>query len=129
MDLFRMDVLALSSKYSVPEGWEVFIWETINMDTPNEAIQFTGAVVNETFKSGPRKGRKNFAKRDKSTEMKLVMTRPELHAFRENWGAENGKCPTCLGSGQVFQSWNHETGTTYRECNRCKASGSFTPTQ
>lgn len=125
MNTIDMQVLALSSKYAVPEGWEVFIWETINMDTPNEAIQFTGAVVNETFKSGPRKGRKNFSKRDKSTEMKLVMTREELFAFQDKWGAENDTCPSCWGSGKTMQSWSIHEGTTYRKCHRCKGDGKF----
>lgn len=118
-----ISLMALQDKYAIPEGWQVFIWERVNMDTPNEAIQYTGAVCDAVFLSGPRKGHKNWSKRDKATEMRLTMTLDEMKAFRDRWSIETGNCNRCLGTGTVWMGWSASEGEKTRECPDCKGTG------
>jgi hypothetical protein len=120
-------MLALRAKYQIPENWSVFIWELKNIDTPAEYILHTGAVVTEVFGKGPRKGCKNYAKRDKSTQMDLPLTSSELEEAAKQWSRETGNCRYCKGNGNSWFGWSAEEGNRYRFCKPCDGTGKATP--
>lgn len=115
--------LMCATKASLPEHWVFSGWRRVNFGTPHEALEITGAVVTETFKRGPRKGRLNWAKRDKSTEWSFRFTDAERAAFYAAWEAETGLCHACHGNGEEFYGWSRDEGNKYRPCNRCGATG------
>ena len=116
---YDFSVMALKEKYPIPEGWEIYAWEVMNMDTPAEYIQHSGAVVTKTYTRGPKKGRKNWAKENRQSEMHLPLTRKELSAFLEKWSAETGLCHHCHGNGTSWYKWSAAEGTEYKTCRHC----------
>lgn len=84
----------------------------------------TGAVPNGVFKSGPRKGETNWAKADKSTERRIVISAGDALRFRLEWERDHGKCHECLGSGRAWCGWSKSEGNRFRTCVRCGGSGS-----
>lgn len=109
--IHHMDVVA-TSKAGI-EGWEPFKWEWVGGD-----MLITGGIP-RLLKSGPRKGRKKWDGKGTS----VVVTRAEVEVQAARYVAETGNCPECYGSGEVFHSWNHITGTKHRPCGKCKGSG------
>lgn len=106
----------LAKTRGVPDGWKWFRLEVADVKAPRHqsASLVTGAVATERFKSGPRKGEINWAKRDKSTERTLCIPFAEFDAFEAKWEADNNACSSCGGAGK----W--ESG---RECHSCKGTG------
>lgn len=115
------NMLALRGKYPIPEGWAIYSWERKNFGKPTEYIEFKGAICTEIFKRGPRKGRKNWAKR--THEMSLPMTHAELEAACEQWSKATGLCYHCVGNGTAWAGWNAAAGNIYKPCKRCDATG------
>lgn len=106
----------LATTRGVAEGWRWYKLETADHKAPRHqsAALVTGAVCLARFKSGPRNGELNWAKRDKSTERTLVIPFPEFDAFMANWEAEHKACSSCGGAGQ------YRSGG---KCHGCKGSG------
>ncbi|MFP2898778.1 hypothetical protein [Corallococcus sp. 4LFB] len=107
--------LIAQRKRGVPEGWRWFSIQGKGHPAPREQCTsiVTGAVCTATFKSGPRKGELNWAKRDRSTERELAIPFPEFDAFLLEWEAETGRCHNCYGNGRAFD----------RVCYRCGGAG------
>ena len=118
-------MLALQAKYPIPEGWEVHSWERKNFDTTNEYVEFKGAICAGTFTRGPRKGKKNWAKRTHA--MTLPMQHSELEAAREKWSRDTGFCHHCAGNGTAWAGWSATKGSRYKPCQHCNATGKAAP--
>lgn len=116
-------LLAVAAKAVLPEGWEIYQWETINIDTPNEAIKVDGTVMRALFVRGPRKGRKNFARRERDKDMSFIITRAEIQQAKAKWETETGFCGECYGNGDVAWSWHHQEGTKFKTCKKCSGTG------
>jgi len=127
MDRIEVDftMLALRSKHTIPDGWSVYMWEVKNHGTENEYVLHTGAIVTEVFKSGPRKGRKNWAPKNRTHEMALPITHEEVKASALAWAAETGNCPQCKGNGTRCVGWSRDDGNKYAHCNTCAGTGRF----
>lgn len=106
----------------MPAGWRWYALEALDGVSPGSAVLITGAVCTATFSRGARVGQVNWAKRDKTTDRKLVATKAQLDAVRDAWEAETGKCSDCGGSGQQAWGWGSE-GAMYRHCRRCGTTG------
>lgn len=116
-------MMALMKKFKIPDGWEVYMWELKNMNTPSEYIMHSGAVVTELFKSGRRKGMKNWAKKNRLHEMELPLTRDEIKSAALAWQSETGNCMECKGNGDEWFGWSAQDGHKYRPCKHCGATG------
>lgn len=110
--LTHIDAVAI--RKSGIEGWEPFRYEFIAPDSN----LVTGGIP-RILKSGPRKGRKTWD--GKGT--RVVVTRAEIEAEKQRYAAETGNCPECYGEGEIFASWHHERGTTYKPCPHCGGTG------
>ena len=106
-------------KAGQPPEWAIYKWEAI---PEANGSMLTGAVA-PPLKSGKHKGKPNWKKFDKSTERRVFITTAEHDAYRAKWGRETGKCPECLGEGQVWAGWSKAEGTRHRECLACKGTG------
>lgn len=80
---------------------------------PGTHTLLKGAMPGPPFKSGPRKGRTNWAKRDRSFDRTVVISNEDFDAFKRNWELETGLCCECGGDGD----W---CGV---KCPRCCGSG------
>ena len=116
----HIDLMELCArrKIGMPDTWQAFRWQR-----KGDYIIVTGAVVTETFKRGPRKGRPKWSARDPETEMPVTVHDGEFSAFKLAWEAETGLCHRCQGTGKVMKSWSVADGTTYRECDVCSGTG------
>ena len=85
-------------------------------------VELTGAVCAVNYSRGERKGQTNWSKRDRGTERKVIITPAEHTRWLIAWEKRTGLCSHCVGKGQVFRSWNHQAGTTYRTCPVCNGS-------
>lgn len=100
-------------------GWTGYRFECVKPDT----ILVTGAVCAVPFKSGPRKGTKNWAKRDRSTDRTIAISGESRRAFETQWENETGLCHRCTGTGHRCVGWGEKDGDRYRTCPRCQGSG------
>jgi len=106
-------------KLVMPDEWRAYRWEAKSADV----LVVTGCIVTATYTRGPRKGRPNFDKRDKATDLPVVITRTEHAAFCQAWEAETGRCHACQGNGTECYGWSKAAGSRYRDCKRCNATG------
>lgn len=107
----HMDVVAM--RKAGIEGWSPFKYQLIGDDSV-----ITGGIP-RIITRGPRKGRKTWDGEGTS----VVVTRAEVEAEAQRFASETGKCSRCYGKGEVFHSWHHKEGTTYRQCSSCAGTG------
>lgn len=111
-------------KYGLPPTWEAFRYECFPPGGPKVLyVQLTGNVPPPPFKSGLRKGRTAWAKRDKKTDTVAILPDDEHQAWLAAWEAKTGLCRVCQGSGLESAGWSQETGPRYRACVRCGGTG------
>jgi hypothetical protein len=111
------DTVANHKLAAMGKAHKDFKWYAFECVGPD--IMFTGAVVTGIVSKGPRKGRPRYARES----IRVVVTDAECDAAYLRYEAETGKCGDCVGKGEVFTSWNHLTGSKYRECSKCHGSG------
>ena len=106
-----------------PEGWDVYRWEAIggDRDSPPKLLRVDGVVAPAKTR-GKHKGFPNWKAADKTTERTAYFTPDEHVEWCKQWDLRTGKCAECVGTGEVFQSWHFERGTTYKPCARCGGS-------
>lgn len=98
-------------KLGDPVGFRWFQWQCIGTDS----VLLTGCVPSgAVYTKGPRKGRIKYD----GDERKVVVTDAEVEAERRRF-ADAGKCPECMGTGYLFHSWDHITGTKAKPCHLC----------
>lgn len=54
---------------------------------------------------------------------KCVVSQSEEQAEKLRYEADTGTCSGCCGHKVVWAGWNHITGSKYRDCRRCNATG------
>lgn len=114
-----MDELAKSMVGMGPD-WQPFKYEAIRgNDNP---IMIVGAMA-PVFTSGKNKGRRNWKKRDVSSERTIVVTNKDRRRFEDHWSDSTGLCPSCVGHGDVVRGWSIVDGTRYEKCKRCSGTG------
>ena len=107
-------------KFSLPENWEWFRWETLPHPPANHTfVKLTGCPITERYKSGKRKGRPKYSL---ATSMSVTITLAEHEAYLLAWEKETGQCSACTGSGEELERWHHIDGTKMRPCGKCNGS-------
>lgn len=110
-------------KAGMPPDWEACEWKCM---PPGEVQPIYFAVkgaIAPVITRGPRKGQRNWARKIKSTVRSVAITPVDHEKWVAEWVTRTGKCPKCLGEGQVFARWNEAEGTTYKPCAECGATG------
>ena len=79
-------------------------------------------VTAPAVKSGPRNGKPNW-RSPEAVRVARMVPWADMDRFADEWSDETGKCSKCVGDGQVFQSWHHIDGTTFRPCPKCDGTG------
>ncbi len=97
------------------DRFQFFSWQCIGTD----ATKLDGCIVTRLVTKGPRKGRPAYDK----PHFTAVVTEQEAADELQRYEAETGDCGKCIGSGRVFKSWDHLTGTEYRPCDKCAGTG------
>lgn len=105
---------AARRKLKAPSEWLGFIFECIAED-----YIVTGAVPVGFYSRGPRKGKPKW----EGPGIKVIVTRAETDAEVKRYEEETGNCAECLGTKEVFASWNIKTGVKMRPCQTCDATG------
>ena len=106
----------------VPAGWAWNILEALGDpgDRPNGAFKIVGAICTATFKTGPRKGKRNWSKR--TDERTFFVSTKDFDAFITAWEVETGLCSKC-DDGQEWTGSNTPT----RPCRKCSGTGRSAP--
>jgi hypothetical protein len=84
-------------------------------------MQFIGSVA-PLKTSGKNKGYPNWQKRDKTTEKTFIVSVKDHEKWCGAWQKKTNKCAECVGTGKTIASCG-ANGTTYRECFKCKGTG------
>ena len=114
-----MDELAKSLAGMGPD-WQPYRYEAIGGN--DNLIMIVGAVA-PVFTHGKNKGRRNWKKRDVSSERTVVIRGEERRQFEVQWSESTGLCPSCVGHGDVVRGWSIIDGTRYEKCKRCNGTG------
>ena len=122
----RINLMAEHARELVkaPEGWDVYRWEAIggSKDTPAKLLRVDGAVAPAKTR-GKHKGRPDWEAADQASKRTAYFTPEEHAAWRKQWELRTGKCAECAGTGELFQGWHFELGTTYKTCACCGGLG------
>jgi len=103
------------------EDWTVFLYRWMPPGGPPIYLEMTGAVAPQ-YRTGPRKGRTNYRRRDRATERTVYIRVEEHDAWLARWEGETGQCRGCAGVGD--KPWRSgPDGTETRPCHRCGGSG------
>lgn len=112
----------LKERYKLADEW---VWHSFEvLDYP--AMQFTkfqGGVYPYAKAKGKYKGRTDYKRPAHGSESTVILSEREFEPWLLEWERRTGKCWKCTGSGEVFASWSAASGTTYKPCRRCEASG------
>jgi len=115
-----------SEKYQLDPDWRAFKFET--HDT---YYSLTGAVCTEKYKSGKRKGKPNWSKRDKSTEATYTVSMSDYESWVKAWEKLTGLCSRCIGEGKTVNKISKQPDGTflseYKDCPKCNGSGKNIP--
>lgn len=107
----------------MPEGWEAYRVESLPAGSKAEVIHVTGCMSPPLVMRGPRKGKPNWRRMDKSTVRETYIPVTEHDAWEIAWETRTGKCSMCKGRTHVFSSWSKGEGTKTRPCPRCLGTG------
>lgn len=124
---------AFARSRGAPEGWQWFElkvlgienmkYDEINNRPDDQAYsQMMGGVCNVVFKSGKRKGKSNWSKRDRTADRTLIFSRAEINAFLFAHCEHHGWCFECVGRGAQCHRAGDD-GIFYVACKKCSGSG------
>lgn len=108
----------------VPLGWHWYSLEAIGDSRERGGVLVKGAICTTLYKSGVRKGQKNWTKRDRSTDREFLVTFREHDDFIARWERTTGMCSLCYGTGKRVGRVGVD-GRDYRDCYKCNATGRF----
>lgn len=117
-----LTILEQQAREKAGQGPDWGVYSFRHLDE-SSGMLLTGAVTRAVYKSGPRKGMRNWKLRDKSTDLPVFITYAERDAYVTSWEASTGKCSRCEGEGKTPAGWSTATGQTYRDCPKCGGSG------
>lgn len=106
----------IAKRRSESPGFEICM---MRVRKDRESFEVEGAVP-RILTRGPRQGEKTWWN---THRQRFVVTIEQLDAEATAYESETGNCARCFGKGEVFARWHHETGTTYRPCPSCGATG------
>ena len=121
LDLLQMQVEEQRIAHGLPDGWRFFRVESLSHGKTLYML-FTGAVA-PLCEKGNRKGKPDWKKRDKKTERQLIISLEDSKRWMAAWEQRTGLCSDCTGTGEVFLSWNIDTGTKMAQCHKCSGTG------
>jgi len=113
---------------SLPPEWHAYAWACLprpqngQKDWKATHFQVNGAVA-PLITKGKNKGCHNWAKLDKSTLREFVTSIADHERWKSEWEIRTGKCHRCHGTGKTIARVT-ATEKTYRQCTRCKGTGS-----
>lgn len=105
-------------RLGLSDEWSARKFERIE----DQAFMVEMSAPTGVYKSGPRNGEPKYGT---DGRRKFVIGIEEHHAWWESWCKDHDVCPKCSGDGQLFVSWNKDTGTKTRDCPRCGATGKW----
>lgn len=94
-----------------PPGWECYSWE----------VKDHGMLVKGAIPHLNLLGEKEW--NPLIDEAEFFVTDWMFEQWAKRYTEETGNCVTCIGSGKVFASWNHKTGSHLKDCPDCGGSG------
>ena len=126
LDLYQIHAI---EKAKLPSNWKIFRCEAFPKSGIDDCgyVAVTGAVCDFQYLKGKRKGQTDWRKRDARTETTVNLPVAEHEAWKREWEQKTGLCSTCTGTGEVFRSWDVNTGTKYDTCPKCKGLKAPTP--
>ena len=102
--------------------WSLYRFEAVgNPNEPPMIYRLRGAVA-PPFKSGPRKGKPNWSKKDPATDKEVCDSAADHRAWGAAWERRTGLCSRCGGEGRTLASSGRD-GKTYRDCRECGGNG------
>lgn len=121
----------IAHERGMPDGWRWYslevkpsFWSGTQPARDQAFAIVRGAVCTSTIQRGTRKGQTNWSKRDKSTDIEIVIRLDELDARIARWELETNRCSLCGGCGAETESIDFRSGEIKkRPCRRCKGSG------
>ncbi len=116
--MLKLAEIYLREKHNLPENWQIFSFKVLD----DKVEELTGAVA-PLYIKGPKKGRVNWAKKDRTTEKTFYVILSEFRAWAMQWEEKTGTCVECMGRGEVATGWSKDDGTKHKECPRCKGTG------
>lgn len=97
-------------------------WHDLSVETEGAAdvmqFEFRQAPL---LTKGKNKGTPNW--RESFDAKTVYISGEEIKQLTAEYVKRTGNCSECEGTTQVFQSWNHITGTKFRPCDKCGATG------
>lgn len=112
------DVMKLAATKVDIDGWQAHTWSAADGGSIVK-----GCVPSGVYTRGPRKGQPKFRPAKPNSERVVVIGNSEMEAHALSQEAATGKCWECGGTGQEWAGWDATTGTLYRPCRRCNATG------
>jgi hypothetical protein len=106
----------------VGDDWEIYEFRCMPPEGPTLYYALVGAVAPVKAR-GKHRGRRDWGRMDKTTIRTVNIPAAEHRAWVEGWSASTGKCPGCVGEGDVFASWSRAEGTKTRPCGACGGTG------
>lgn len=117
--------MAARRVHGLPDGWLPRIYRSLGDARATIGFSLTGGVPLGVVTRGPRKGRPKFPPLRQLQE--VIITYGDVKATREEWVAATGLCPQCGGDGQTVWRVSTTSGTEYRPCRACRATGKAQP--
>jgi hypothetical protein len=123
----RADMLELHARElaRMPDTWSAFRFECFpKPPEPRGTLYYEveGAVC-PLKTAGKGRGQPNYRKMDRATRKTITITVAEQERWETEWAAATGKCPKCMGTGEVFARWAKGEGTTLKPCDPCGGTG------
>lgn len=107
-----------------PHEWVMHEWMRCGGHAPDwTATRVVGSVVTDFITRGPRKGKPNYRKLDRSLFLTTTVMDDDHKSWLADWETETGKCHTCEGTGKEWALWSADAGSKYRTCTRCEGDG------
>ena len=121
-----MNLLVLQARESLalPAEWEGYQFSCLprHQDEQKDYIATHFSIIGVVaplITRGPRKGRRNWRKMDKSTRREFVVSIADHLTWKLAWEQKNNRCYRCTGTGQTLASVTVADGETYQPCSRC----------
>lgn len=108
------------SKLGLPEGWEVYAFNTKHRMSKTDALVEVRGCVPTTFKRGPRKGKKKYEGGTEDLTTHIVVSDVERWLLERE--EKQGICARCYGSNEEWIGWSRDGGTKTVPCRRCQTA-------
>jgi hypothetical protein len=105
-----------------PSGWDWYEFDASPDRVPAGFLKLRGAVA----PLGPRTGRPDWSRRDRSTDRTLFIERARFEAWQRARAERLDECIACQGAGEVLARASAIDGAWYRTCRTCGGDGKHT---